>query len=259
METKMSFFQTWDDVVFENRNRAYGAYVIRKGYSRRVLLGSGITIALLALLLVFAERTMEAVEFVPPFVPKDKGGLTIFPEPPRKKLREAAPPERTTTRRADTDVKVVSTPVEMEPLDDSLLFSDTDGEFEGDGLPDGDESGVETGLSGVIDPGTDAPYTIVQLMPEYEGGDQAMMKFIRKHIRVPRSIRTLGVAGTVYVSFVVKGDGTVSDVTVIRGFHRDADKEAVRVIKMLPAWKGGRHNGLPVSVKMVLPIRFDVM
>ena len=258
METKMSFFQSWDDVVFENRNRAYGAYVIRKRYSRRVLLGSGTTIALLALLLLFAERSMDSPKIIPPFIPEKKGDVIFFPDPPRRKPRSADPPERETTRRADTEVRVVSTPVEQEPLVDSLLFSEPDGEIEGDGFPDGDESGAETGLPGVPELGTDVPFTTVQVMPEYEGGDQAMMKFIRRHVRVPKSIRNLGLAGTVYVSFIVKGDGSVSDVTVIRGFHRDADKEAVRVIGMLPAWKGGRHNGMPVSVKMVLPIRFDV-
>jgi protein TonB len=97
-----------------------------------------------------------------------------------------------------------------------------------------------------------------EVMPEYEGGAEAMMKFIQKKIRYPRVPREIGIDGTVYVQFIVNGDGSVSDVKVIRGVHRDYDNEAIRVISMLPSWRGGRHNGRPVSVRMVLPIKFNI-
>jgi protein TonB len=99
---------------------------------------------------------------------------------------------------------------------------------------------------------------IAQTMPSYEGGLEAMMKFIRKKIHYPRSARQLNSEGTVYVQFVVTGDGTVTDVRIMRGFHPDCDREAQRVVAMLPAWKGGSNNGRPVSVRMVLPIKFSL-
>ena len=68
----------------------------------------------------------------------------------------------------------------------------------------------------------------------------------------------MGMDGTVYVRFIVNGDGSVSDLEVIKGVHPDYDKEAKRVIAMLPSWKGGRHHGISVSVRMVLPIKFSL-
>jgi protein TonB len=99
---------------------------------------------------------------------------------------------------------------------------------------------------------------IAEIMPQYEGGMEAMMKFIQKKIKFPSAPKRLGLGGTVYVRFIVRGDGSITDIEVIRGVHPDYDKEAMRVISLLPAWKGGSHNGRPVSVRMVLPIKFNV-
>jgi protein TonB len=85
-----------------------------------------------------------------------------------------------------------------------------------------------------------------------------MMKFLQKKIRFPKSPQRQGISGTVFVRFIVNGDGSVSDVEVLKGVHPDYDKEAMRVISLLPSWKGGRHNGMPVRVRMVLPIKFNV-
>jgi periplasmic protein TonB len=60
------------------------------------------------------------------------------------------------------------------------------------------------------------------------------------------------------VRFIVNGDGSISDVEVVRGVHPDYDKEAVRVISMLPSWKGGRHHGQPARVRMVIPLKFSL-
>jgi protein TonB len=68
----------------------------------------------------------------------------------------------------------------------------------------------------------------------------------------------MGIEGIVYVSFLILGDGTVTDVKVLRGIHTDCDKEAVRVISKLPGWSGGKQGGIPVSVRMVLPVKFKL-
>jgi protein TonB len=135
---------------------------------------------------------------------------------------------------------------------------------------DFDEAGIETGLPaepeglgtlGMIESAPIAPPKVwdhAEVMPAYEGGVAAMMKFIQKKIRFPKAPQRQGIDGTVFVRFIINGDGSVSDVEVIKGVHPDYDKEAIRVISMLPSWKGGRHNGMPVRVRMVLPIKFNV-
>ena len=85
-----------------------------------------------------------------------------------------------------------------------------------------------------------------------------MNKFIAKNLRYPPSARRMGVDGTVYVSFVVGKDGTINDVKVLRGISADCDKEAVRVVQMMPPWKPGKQNGKAVFVRFNLPIKFKL-
>ncbi len=95
-----------------------------------------------------------------------------------------------------------------------------------------------------------------EVMPMYEGGHEAMMKFIQKKIRVPSSFRMLAEGGTVYVRFIVRPDGKVTDVEIVRGISKDCDKEAMRVISIMPGWIAGMQNGTSVPVRLVLPIKF---
>ena len=85
-----------------------------------------------------------------------------------------------------------------------------------------------------------------------------MMDFIKENLRYPTESRTMGVEGTVYVSFIVWADGKVSDATVIRGINESCDREAKRVVEMSPDWKPGKQSGRPVSVRFVLPIKFKL-
>jgi protein TonB len=101
-------------------------------------------------------------------------------------------------------------------------------------------------------------FTVVEQNPEFVGGYEAMMNFIRKNMRYPASARRMGVDGTVYVSFVVDKTGSISEVKTIRGISADCDKEAMRVVSMMPAWKPGKQNGKPVFVRFVLPIKFKL-
>lgn len=104
----------------------------------------------------------------------------------------------------------------------------------------------------------DKIYTVVQEQPEFRGGYDSMMTFIRSNLRYPLSARQQGLEGTVYVSFIVEKDGSVDSVYVIRGISPDADREAVRVIQLSPNWIPGRHNRQIVRVRFVLPIKFQL-
>jgi TonB family protein len=99
---------------------------------------------------------------------------------------------------------------------------------------------------------------VVEEQPEFEGGYEAIMDFIRKNKRNPASARRMGIDGTVYVSFVVRKNGTIDDVKVLRGISADCDKEAVRVVQMMPPWKPGGQNGKAVDVRLNLPIKFHL-
>lgn len=257
METRALISHSWDDLVFDNRNRAYGAYLIRKAYTRRLLLSFGVSVAMAALVLLLPTLLKEkSGVLVHPPLPR-KGDHTLT-EPPIFIPRPMQPPASrppASTHASNTTIRVVTEQVE-EPstLTETFISSSEDGIEGSEGSDDVQVSGFNVPVE--VPVVSTEPVVFAEVMPEYEGGMAELMKFVKRKLNYSAKMRRLGIDGTVYVSFVVNGDGSVSNVKVLRGIHRDCDEEAARVIAMLPGWKGGRQGGNPVAVKMVLPIKF---
>lgn len=104
----------------------------------------------------------------------------------------------------------------------------------------------------------DSVYTTTEVMPEFPGGDEAMLKFISDHIVYPQSAKEQGVQGTVYVKFIVEKDGKVNEVSPRDGnfISFDLIMEGIRVVRMFPAFTPGMNNGEQVRVQMVIPVKF---
>lgn len=99
-------------------------------------------------------------------------------------------------------------------------------------------------------------FTVVEDQPEFPGGEAARQKFLEDNLRYPQMAREAGIQGTVFVTFVVERDGSVTDVRILRGIGGGCDEEAVRVVSMMPRWEPGRQRGQPVRVQFNMPIRF---
>jgi periplasmic protein TonB len=259
MKTKAFTVSRWEDLIFENRNKDYGAYVLRRSYNDKVIVGfftsSAFIVAVLFLFtLVRGEhRTVVPTIEWPGTIKLDR--ISNLPKPPAPK----PPQPRTATQINQNLPPLVTTAIVDEiPVPDPVV----DGASSTTPF-DGDQDGTSGDQSGTSDAtGTALPVrTIVngaEVMPAYEGGMEAMMRFIKRNMKYPATARRQMIGGTVFVSFVVNGDGTVSDLEVIKGFHPDCDKEAVRVIKLMPGWIGGKQNNFPVNVRMVLPVKFKI-
>jgi len=104
------------------------------------------------------------------------------------------------------------------------------------------------------------PYSFVTLesLPESLGGVDAMHQFLKENIVFPTEAFERGIQGTVFVTFVVERDGSISNVRVLRGIGGGADEEAVRIVSMMPRWTPGMHEGRPVRVQFNIPIRFSL-
>jgi TonB family protein len=105
---------------------------------------------------------------------------------------------------------------------------------------------------------TEQIYTVVEEMPAYKGGLEAMSSFLGSNIQYPESARKNGTEGTVFTQFIVNTDGSMSDITVMQGIGAGCDEEAVRVLKTMPPWTPGMQNGKAVRVRFVLPIKFKL-
>ena len=98
-------------------------------------------------------------------------------------------------------------------------------------------------------------YAVVEEMPEFIEGANKVSNFLKEHVRYPESARKAGIQGTVFVTFLVKKDGSLADVKIMRGIGGGCDEEAVRVVKMMK-FKPGKQNGKPIDVQFNLPIKF---
>ncbi|MDR1602338.1 MAG: M56 family metallopeptidase [Tannerella sp.] len=103
---------------------------------------------------------------------------------------------------------------------------------------------------------SDEVFTVVEEMPEFPGGQQAMLDFVSENLRYPAEIHEKGIGGRVILAFVVRKDGKLSDVKVIRGINPELDAEAVRIINAMPVWKPGKMKGKTVNAKFTIPISF---
>ncbi len=253
--------QRWEDVIFENRNKAYGAYVLRTGYTKNVIKGVVLTIVIVALLfyspdIIALFKSEEVVEKAParklvysdltppPSIDKPKPPPPQVQLPKLQKVIKFVPP------------KVVKEEVleEIPTIEEIKQHEVATVEVEGPTEIVFEEPVEEV----VVVDDENKIFTVVEQQPEFQGGFEAMMNFIRKNMRYPASARRMGVDGTVYVSFVVSKDGSISEVKTLRGISADCDKEATRVVAMMPAWRPGKQNGKPVFVRFVLPIKFKL-
>lgn len=97
-----------------------------------------------------------------------------------------------------------------------------------------------------------------EVMPEFPGGEQAMMDFVAKNVQYPQEARDKEISGRVLVGFIVEKDGSIGDVKVVKGIGGGCDEEAVRVVKAMPKWKPGKDKGKPVRVSYMMPFTFKL-
>jgi periplasmic protein TonB len=265
MKTKELDSSTWADIVFENRNKAYGAYYLRNTYRRNIVVAVAIAVTIIAFVLSFpviseffkdkkdaedvALKQIKYNELAPP-PPIDKN------TPPPPKL-DVPPPVKTIIKFLPPKVteKEIVEEEEM-PTIEEIKQNDTGAEtVEGNGDIVFDEP-VEEVLKEKGD--EDVIFTIVEQQAEFPGGFEAMVKFLAKNMKYPAAARRMGVEGSVFVSFVIDREGNISDPQVIKGISAECDKEAIRVVQLMPPWKPGKQNGKPVRCRFVLPIKFKL-
>ncbi len=257
----------WLELVFENRNKEYGAYELRQHNGRTMAMAMGITF--------FVVGSLGAASIISSKGPihHDRGiVVTVQPPPtivippkkvvppevkPLKSLPPATPPATTKF----VQMRVVVDPVAAEPPKIDELANSAIGPETVKG-----PTSVSTNVMPVETPGNDGPTEdntihnvgFVDVMPEPVGGQNAWNKFLSKNLRFPPAAQEEGVSGRAIMSFVIEKDGTLSNITVERAGGHGFDEEAVRVLKLAKAWKPGIQNGQPVRVKYMIPINFQL-
>ncbi len=104
----------------------------------------------------------------------------------------------------------------------------------------------------------DVVFTIVEKPPAFPGGEEARINFLIENLRYPETAKNDGIQGVVFVTFIVRYDGTITDANIIRGLHPDLDAEVLRVVSKMPSWEPGRQRDKDVSTQFVMPVRFTL-
>ncbi len=264
---------TLEDIVFQNRNKAYGAYILRTDYQRviKIALLGGIGLFCLAILTPMIWANIKI---------KDKEEVIVnlgdydIPEPPKdipvEPEHTPPPPEKPIVHKtiAFNEPEIVEDDKATELPPDQDVLNNTDAQIssvtqEGEigEIPVDDPDKFKTGEGSApveVKVEEEKTFLSVETMPEFAGGNAALSKFLQKNLRYPRNASEVGIGGKVYVQFVVGKDGNISSIDILKGLGFGCDEEAQRVIKLMPRWNPGKQSGRNVSVKFTLPIVFQL-
>lgn len=264
----------WVDLVFEGRNKAYGAYRLRKSTTKRNILA----MVAVVLLLIVAFIILTVKNFVDEQRAKvamtQVAELTNYKQPEKKaevkQKKVEVEPERV-VERVKSSIKftppVIKKDEEVKPdeelkTQDELMSTKTAiGTFDVKGNDDANGE-ILKAKEVIAEPEPpkheeeNKVFDIVEQQPLFPGGPAALMKYLTEHTKYPVVAQENGVQGRVTVQFVVEKDGSISDVHVLRGVDPSLDKEAVRVVKSMPRWTPGKQNGITVRVNYRVPVLF---
>jgi protein TonB len=246
----------WLDIVFEGRNKLYGAYELRQANGKttvRAFIIGGIIFTFLVSIPVLAD-----------LLPEDKDDtildqkITTVKLPPKEKPKENLPPPPPPPPKVD-QVKfvkpvvakaeeVVEEPPKIKEIVDKKIGAET---IKGDPDAPLTVEPVGNGPADVVEDNSIHNMAGIEVKPDFPGGLEKFYKYVGNNYRVPEEE---GIKGKVFVTFVVEKDGSLTDIKVVRDIGYGTGAEAIRVLKKSPRWNPGEQNGKKVRVLYSLPI-----
>jgi len=256
-----------NDIIFEGRNKEYGAYVLGRLYNRYVSLSTSGAILLFALLVSYpiimaffipeenteAAPKIERVIFLENFhteIPVDKNEIQIpkiiTPKTGMVKflIPQIKPDELATNEVIPTQEELSGKNPGTETIEGSPIGTDLIVE-----ITESPEINSEV---------TETIYTWAEEMPKFPGGDSELMKFFSQNLSYPEIAKRAEVEGKVILTFIVNKNGEIIEVKVARGIGAGCDEEAMRVLKIMPRWIPGKQNGKPVLTRINIPVVFKL-
>jgi periplasmic protein TonB len=245
-----------DELAFEGRNKAYGAYYLRKRYVRYLLISfvTGTLILLLSVITSWFYYYFEPIPLVEGDMMYEMEYYSMSPPPEDETNNLAqsfAKPEEVVEQAPVVTDSV--NPEKQKPADEKVIEKPEEANANTDSAAKQGGSGLGEGV------GEDAGLaTNIDVYPRYPGGDESRLYYLRRHVKYPEAALKALVQGVVMVVFVVEVDGSVSHVNGTDKIGGGCDEEAVRVTKEMPRWEPGKRNGRAVRVMVRMPIVFRI-
>ncbi|MEO6639168.1 MAG: energy transducer TonB [Ginsengibacter sp.] len=255
------------DIIFENRNKDYGAYLLRKNYNKRLGTAVLVSVALFILLsFVLMELFKPGIREEIIYFKSDGANLSYIPKEPDvpTEIHNIAPAKKNRFIEAPpviSDDKNINKPVATEKIEFASNTTTT-----GDGIPFppgtlGSEDGKlseRIQLAPALDPvkkDRATPVENADVMPQYPGGIDALLAFLKKNIKAPADVDD-GEVVAVKIKFVINYEGKIISFLVVDSGGFLFDDEVIRVLKKMPEWIPGKNKGENVSVFYYLPVKF---
>jgi periplasmic protein TonB len=254
-----------NEIIFEKRNKEYGAYILRRVYNKSVSISTTGGAILFALIVSYPLITAS---LFPTEASNNNTGkdstIVIFTVPPIDNTPVDIPtqiPPKTPTVKY---VAPVVLPDEQVHNDDFATIEDLINKNPGTATVEGSLDGTD--IIDVVNP-IDIPevepvkeqvHLWVEEMPNFPGGNQELMSFFANNLCYPEIAKRAGVEGKVVLSFIVDKSGKIIDVEILKGIGAGCDEEAMRVINSMPNWNPGKQNGKPVLTKLKIPVVFKL-
>ncbi len=264
-----------DDIIFEDRNKAYGAYELRRSYNSRIKQAMLGTLSLVVLLCSYQKimalyhpvHAREEVQVIAcPMANLDVQKIKTIDmvKPKTPPLPKAPPAAKGVADPPTVKSTAILVPTNTDHATDSIPHNDmlahaATGDQNKSGTTPGDKKGTPDGdiaMHAALPGATPDLVDVASVMPEYPGGENAMMRYITQNIDYPDPDRQMGYEGRVIVGFVVDENGNVGDIHVVRGLTRTLNDESIRVVRKLKRFTPGSQNGRPVRVRFTLPIMY---
>jgi len=255
----------WRELIFQGKNKEYGAYTMRSESDKR----HNISIMIIAVVAVVGFSLPRLIEMVKPKQVEKITDVTTFAKLDKaevkndiKKVEPVEPPPALKSSikfippviKKDEEVKDEDQMKSQEELNNTKVA-----------ISVADVKGVDNGKIDIADvkqavsqEEEDKVYQVIEQMPQFPGGDQELLNYINKNIKYPVIAQENGISGKVTLRFVVSKTGTVDRVEVVRSLDPACDKEAIRVVKSLPRFIPGKQNGVNVSVWYTLPVTYKL-
>lgn len=267
----------WCDIVFEGKNKAYGAYKLRQTAGKRYVYAFGIMcifVALIAAIPSIAGKINANNDRIAG-IENPYELITVVEKPPLNDIEEIkpkmqeVPTEKFLNMDKFTQINIVEDDKmkeenEINAMSDMTNSKKAIGIFVVEnGSDDADAVRKEMANRDAImgqekKDGANAPVRWAEIMPVFPGGEKEMYQYIFNNLKYPVPDIEVGTQGKVIIQFVVGRDGSIINATIVRGISIGCDKEALRVVKSMPKWIPGRQNGIPVQVYFTLPIVFKL-
>jgi protein TonB len=248
----------FDDIVFEIRNKEYGAYRLRKKYNRNILIATLIGVIILSTAIITPYLNAKAVESKAKRAERqveikmenlDQPTDVVAPPPP------PPPPPQEAVQQARYVPPVVVDSVKPEEAAQLMTADDAQVTVQNEEVVEYVEPVKEEVQEEEADP---EPFVVVEEMPMFPGGEIELLKYIMEHTNYPEVAKENNIQGRVIVRFCVTSKGGVNQVSILKGVDPELDAEAIRVVSALPPFKPGKQGGKPVPVWYMVPITFTL-